>query len=53
LAKDAATLPPRRAKSGEATVRMDSGEVHDFEFQPENAGDIRVEVSNVFWRSKS
>jgi FtsP/CotA-like multicopper oxidase with cupredoxin domain len=52
LAKDGATLPPRLAKSSDATVRMDSGEVYDFEFQPETAGEIPVEVSNVFGEAK-
>lgn len=33
-------------------VRMDSGEVYDFEFQPETAGEIPVEVSNVFGDAK-
>jgi len=31
---------------------MDSGEVYDFEFQPETAGEIPVEVSNVFGEAK-
>lgn len=52
LAKDGATLPARLAKSSDATVRMDSGEVYDFEFQPETAGEIPVEVSNVFGDAK-
>jgi FtsP/CotA-like multicopper oxidase with cupredoxin domain len=52
LAKDGATLPPRLAKSGEASLRIDSGEVYDFEFQPESAGEIPVEVSNVFGDAK-
>jgi manganese oxidase len=52
LAKDGATLPPRLAKSSDATVRMDSGEVYDFEFQPETASEIPVEVSNIFGDAK-
>ena len=31
---------------------MASGEVYDFEFQPETAGEIPVEVSNVFGEAK-
>jgi len=48
LAKDGATLPPSLAKAGDATLHIDSGEVYDFEFQPETAGDVPIEVSNFF-----
>jgi FtsP/CotA-like multicopper oxidase with cupredoxin domain len=52
LAKDGATLPLGLAKSSDATVRIDSGEVYDFEFQPETMGEIPVEVNNVFGEAK-
>jgi manganese oxidase len=52
LAKDGATLPPRLAKSSDATLRLDSGEVYDFELQPASAGDIAIQVSNVFGDAK-
>jgi manganese oxidase len=52
LAKDGATLPARLAKSSNATLRFDSGEVYDFEFQPESAGEIPIQVSNVFGDAK-
>lgn len=52
LAKDGATLPPRLAKSSDATLRFDSGEVYDFEFEPETVGEIPIEISNVFGQAK-
>ena len=52
LAKDGATLPAALAKSSAATLHFDSGEVYDFEFQPETAGEIAVEVSNAFGEAK-
>jgi manganese oxidase len=52
LAKDGATLPPSLAKTGDATLHIDSGEVYDFEFQPQTAGDIPIEVSNLFGEAK-
>ena len=52
LAKDGATLPQSLAKSGDATLHIDSGEVYDFEFQPETAGDVAIEVSNLFGDAK-
>jgi len=48
LAKDGATLPARLLKSGAAAVRLDSGEVYDFEFQPESRGEIPLEVGNAY-----
>jgi len=47
LAKDGATVPPRLAKSSDATLLFDSGEVYDFEFQPETTGEIPLEVKNT------
>jgi len=47
-AKNGATLPARLAKSSGAILRFDSGEVYDFEFQPEITGEIALEGSNVF-----
>jgi len=52
LAKDGATLPQSLAKSGDATLHIDSGEVYDFEFQPETAGDVAIEVNNLFGDAK-
>jgi len=52
LAKDGATLPASLKKSGDATLHIDSGEVYDFEFQPETAGDVAIEVSNLVGDAK-
>ena len=46
--KDGAMVPARLAKSSDASFHIASGEVYDFEFQPESAGEIAVEVGNVF-----
>lgn len=52
LAKDGATLPPSLAKQSDATLHIDSGEVYDFEFQPETAGELAFEVKNLFGAAK-
>ncbi len=46
VAKDGAALPPRLAKTGEAKLRIDSGETYDFEFRPEATGEIPLEIEN-------
>lgn len=47
IAKDGADLPARLVKSGDAYLRINSGEAYDFEFQPESAGEIPIEVVNL------
>jgi len=47
LAKDGTAVPPRLATTGDATLRIDSGEVYDFEFQPDTAGEIPLQVENA------
>ncbi len=46
ISKDGARLPPRLAKTGEAKLRIDSGETYDFEFQPDAAGKISFQIKN-------
>jgi manganese oxidase len=48
VAKDGATLPPRLAKPGDAVLHFASGEVYDFEFQPEAPGEIPLQIENYF-----
>lgn len=52
VAKDGATLPDRMAKSSDATLHIASGEVYDFEFQPDAPGEIAVEVENTVNNAK-
>jgi len=52
LAKDGATLPPQLAKTSEAVLRIDSGEVYDFEFQPDRPGEIPLQVENEVGKAK-
>ena len=46
IAKDGATLPARLAKTQDATLHIVSGEAYDFEFQPEVAGEIPLQIEN-------
>lgn len=46
VAKDGATLPQRLAKTGEAKLHIVSGETYDFQFKPETAGEIPLEIRN-------
>ena len=52
VAKDGAALPPRLAKSGEASLHIVSGETYDFNFQPQTAGEIPLEIRNGLADSK-
>jgi hypothetical protein len=40
VAKDGATLPPSQATSRRASLLFDAGEIYDFEFTPDRAGDL-------------
>jgi FtsP/CotA-like multicopper oxidase with cupredoxin domain len=44
LAKDGMDLPPDQAVVGPSTVQMGNGETYDFEFTPDAAGDLRVDI---------
>jgi FtsP/CotA-like multicopper oxidase with cupredoxin domain len=46
VAKDGATVPARLAKIEDAMLHIASGETYDFEFQPETAGEIRLQIEN-------
>ncbi len=46
IAKDGATLPARLATSQNASLHIVSGEAYDFEFQPEVAGEIPLQIKN-------
>ena len=52
LAKDGATLPARLAKSQDATQHIASGEAYDFEFRPDAAGEIPLQVENILNNAK-
>jgi hypothetical protein len=38
-------LPTDQALVGPSAIQMGNGETYDFEFTPETAGDLRVEVT--------
>ncbi len=48
VAKDGANVPSRLAKSEDAVLHIASGEVYDFEFQPDTPGEIPFQVENYF-----
>ena len=52
IAKDGADLPARLVETSEANLIIASGEVYDFEFQPETAGEIPVEIENLVSKAK-
>jgi FtsP/CotA-like multicopper oxidase with cupredoxin domain len=52
VAKDGAVLPPHLAQTGNAALRIDSGETYDFEFQPGLAGEIPLEIENAVNKAK-
>ena len=52
LSKDGAILPQRLAKSSDAALHFDSGEVYDFEFQSDAAAEISLELKNSFGEAK-
>ena len=45
LAKDGMDLPSDQATLGPSVVQMGNGETYDFEFTPDTAGDIRLDVN--------
>jgi FtsP/CotA-like multicopper oxidase with cupredoxin domain len=47
VAKDGADLPPRLAKTTGARLHFASGEVYDFELQPETPGEIPLQIENL------
>ena len=47
VAKDGAKLPARLATSSDATLHIASGETYDFDFQPDVAGEIPLQVENA------
>jgi FtsP/CotA-like multicopper oxidase with cupredoxin domain len=51
IAKDGADLPPLQATVKEARQVFSVGETYDFEFQPTEKGDLRLEVLRPFNRS--
>lgn len=52
IAKDGATLPARLATAGDAALHIDSGEVYDFEFQPDAPGEIPLQLENLVNKEK-
>ncbi|MGB9072750.1 MAG: multicopper oxidase domain-containing protein [Terriglobales bacterium] len=48
IAKDGANVPSRLAKPEDAVLHVASGEVYDFEFQPDTPGEIPWQVENYF-----
>lgn len=47
VAKDGMDLPADQAISGPSTIQMGNGETYDFEFIPDVAGDIRLDITNA------
>ena len=47
VAKDGMDLPADQALVGPSAIQMGNGETYDFEFVPEAAGDIRVDITNA------
>jgi FtsP/CotA-like multicopper oxidase with cupredoxin domain len=45
VAKDGMDLPADQALVGPSAIQMGNGETYDFEFSPDAAGDLRVEVT--------
>jgi FtsP/CotA-like multicopper oxidase with cupredoxin domain len=52
VAKDGANVPSRLAKQENAALHIASGETYDFEFHPEVAGEIPLQVENIFNKAK-
>ena len=53
IAKDGADLPPRLATVQDASLHIVSGEVYDFEFQPDAAGEMQFQVENNLNKANS
>lgn len=47
LAKDGMDLPVDQATAGPSAIQMGNGETYDFEFIPDAAGDVRLDVTNA------
>ena len=47
VAKDGADLPARLATRQDALLHISSGEAYDFEFQPEDSGEIPWQIENA------
>ena len=52
IAKDGATLPARLAKTQDASLHIASGEAYDFEYQPQVAGEIPLQIENSLNKMK-
>jgi FtsP/CotA-like multicopper oxidase with cupredoxin domain len=52
IAKDGANLPPRLVKVQDASLHIVSGEVYDFEFRPEVAGEMPFQIENNLSKTK-
>ena len=52
IAKDGADLPSRLATEQDATLHIVPGEVYDFEFQPDTAGEMPFQVENNLSKAK-
>jgi hypothetical protein len=47
LAKDGMDLPSDQSIVGSSEIQMGNGETYDFEFVPDAAGEIRLDVTNA------
>jgi len=52
VAKDGADLPSRLVKPADAVLHILSGETYDFEFQPDAAGEVPLQVENNINKAK-
>ncbi|MBV8053532.1 MAG: multicopper oxidase domain-containing protein, partial [Acidobacteriaceae bacterium] len=52
IAKDGADLPSGSATVSDAALHIASGEAYDFEFRPQAAGDIPIQVENILNRAQ-
>ena len=47
IAKDGMDLPPDQAQTGPSEIQMGNGETYDFEFSPDAAGDLKLDISSA------
>jgi len=47
IAKDGMDLPPDQSKTGPSEIQMGNGETYDFEYIPDAAGAIKVEITSA------
>ena len=47
IAKDGMDLPPDQAQTGPSEIQMGNGETYHFEFSPNAAGDLRLDISSA------